>query len=496
MLKKHVLAFILLPILMSLFCSGNVFAEFEAEYGQYQGNIMSLIKDGRPDCASKELNAMGNCHGLAIVWLYSKWLQFSHLENGDWFDSTVADILGKWSDCKNIKKFALLVRYFQESMIFKIKNKTIIEQKINALIGVRHSENIHKEYSITALLDKNQLKKLLQEIVIYEHRWILIKSIDHAVALYKDGHDYYYYNANDQDGEIKSDDIDFIAELIFDAYSSIATDLGVVNIDHVVLAFTIFSSDKNKQIYPSELEVLRRIKSSAMNENYTYNDIMHFLFSVAVYGDIEVLRYFLDHKTNIDVNSTNKAGNNMLMCAAINDNIEIVKLLLAKGADVNLITNQGDTALMAAVLINNREITKLLLDRAADVNVIDKTGRTALMYNSIEIAEFILEQYGYDAGADNKDVYSILTYSKEKNNVEIAKMLLEKNANIDVVDERGYTALMYATEHDNIEIVKLLLKKKANINLVNKNGLTAFEIAKKHGYSKIVKIIKNYKDSL
>lgn len=161
-----------------------------------------------------------------------------------------------------------------------------------------------------------------------------------------------------------------------------------------------------------------------------------------------------------------------------------------------MITNQGDTALTTAVLINNREITKLLLDRAADVNVIDKTGRTALMYNSIEIAECMLEQYGYDVGADNKDVYNALTYSKEKNNIEIAKMLLEKNANIDVVDERGYTALMYAAEHDNIEIVKLLLKKKANINLVNKNGLTAFEIAKKHGYSKIVRIIKNYKDSL
>ena len=62
-----------------------------------------------------------------------------------------------------------------------------------------------------------------------------------------------------------------------------------------------------------------------------------------------------------------------------------MKLLLAKGADVNSLNDVdgknifSSTALMQASERNNLEIARILLDNGADVNAKDKLNKTALM---------------------------------------------------------------------------------------------------------------------
>jgi ankyrin repeat protein len=136
-----------------------------------------------------------------------------------------------------------------------------------------------------------------------------------------------------------------------------------------------------------------------------------------------------------------------LHCAVFNGHMEIVNLLLEKGADVNLKDNFGTTPLKSAALNGHMRIVKLLLEKGADVNLTDKYDKTPLHW-----AVF-------------------------NGHMEIVNLLLEKGADVDLKDNFGNTSFYCALIKGYIEIVKLLLL----INLIKVDGykldITDYEIS-------------------
>ena len=63
----------------------------------------------------------------------------------------------------------------------------------------------------------------------------------------------------------------------------------------------------------------------------------------------------------------------------------------------------------------------------------------------------------------------------------IVKMLLDKSADVNIQDNKGYTALMYATRHStSTENIKMLLDKSADVNIQDNKGYTALMYATRH----------------
>lgn len=62
-----------------------------------------------------------------------------------------------------------------------------------------------------------------------------------------------------------------------------------------------------------------------------------------------------------------------------NENLEILKFLIAKGADINYADNRGKTALVKASREGFTDVVKLLITRGAKANLFDDDGYTALM---------------------------------------------------------------------------------------------------------------------
>ncbi len=70
--------------------------------------------------------------------------------------------------------------------------------------------------------------------------------------------------------------------------------------------------------------------------------------------------------------------------------MEIVKFLLLKGVDINdaedCVIGEGRTAFMHALIPTdtssdkNEEIVKHLLEKSADLSILDKNGKSALFY--------------------------------------------------------------------------------------------------------------------
>ena len=90
-------------------------------------------------------------------------------------------------------------------------------------------------------------------------------------------------------------------------------------------------------------------------------------------------------------------GKTPLHCAAIQSNVEIVRLLCDHGADVEARTNNGVGPLHLAVFNGHISIVKELIEeRNAEVNARDDERRTALWWasNNPTIAAYLISRGG------------------------------------------------------------------------------------------------------
>lgn len=98
-------------------------------------------------------------------------------------------------------------------------------------------------------------------------------------------------------------------------------------------------------------------------------------------------------------------------------------------------------------------------------------------------SSLVMELINKGADVNPKDEGSIspLVYAIMKNHVDIAKLLVEKGANINTYIKalNGCSLLSLALQLKNIEIVKLLIENKANVNIRDKgkDGATPLQMA-------------------
>ncbi len=94
--------------------------------------------------------------------------------------------------------------------------------------------------------------------------------------------------------------------------------------------------------------------------------------------------------------SSTLVGAQPLHFAAANGDVELVKLLLDRGAEINAATQDGWTALHFACLRGDEGLVKLLLDRGVDVNTKTTSGVSALSIATSEgdreIVELLLDR--------------------------------------------------------------------------------------------------------
>lgn len=150
--------------------------------------------------------------------------------------------------------------------------------------------------------------------------------------------------------------------------------------------------------------------------------------------------------------------------------IDRVSLLLERGVDANTKKMTGVTALMLAAEHGLLDIASTLLDRGGDINATDKNGRTALMYSRGPIL-------------DKHREIELDVKRRVKQQADSARLLIKHGAEIDAVDENGNTTLMQVADRGfsffpyDVQIAKVLLDHDANVHLKNAEGRDALIIA-------------------
>jgi|GEM_PF-6221361 len=209
------------------------------------------------------------------------------------------------------------------------------------------------------------------------------------------------------------------------------------------------------------------IKQGAKTEapNAYYNPLV----SAAAEGHKAMVDFLLDHgadtKETGDIptaGSPNNVGQyTALMAAIANDRQTVFRRLLERGADVNAGDYRGRNPLFVACQKRNLEVCKILLAKGANPNVADTDPPATLALN----------QSGVPFSASGRKLrYTPLFFAAETargpgGSTELLELLLEKGAKPLIPDGKDVTEVESAIEGQNTKALKLLLPRLPKISM-------------------------------
>ncbi|KAM7139423.1 E3 ubiquitin-protein ligase MIB2 isoform 1-T4 [Macrochelys suwanniensis] len=151
--------------------------------------------------------------------------------------------------------------------------------------------------------------------------------------------------------------------------------------------------------------------------------------------------------------------------------------------DANLMTTEN-TKESKSTLISILE--KLLCQKME----LDHPGRLVIeaAHGNVVKVEDLVQKYPDKVDIKNQG-RTALQVSAHLGRVEVVKILLQANANIDLRDEEGDAALHYAAFGNQAEVVRVLVSQGANADLLNNAKCSALYVAVNKGFTEIVRIL-------
>ncbi len=181
---------------------------------------------------------------------------------------------------------------------------------------------------------------------------------------------------------------------------------------------------------------------------------------------------------NVNINATDEYGYTPLHHAM---RIDIVALLLAKGANVNAKGGAlKGTPLHGAIEDAEKGVVELMLENGSDINATRTDGQTPLTLavesRKKDVVELLLAKHANINAANNWD-FTALHIAVYKNLPDIATLLFNEGANINAQQEKGPTPLHVAVKESRIDMIKLLIAHGAETSITNKKGDTPLDDA-------------------
>ncbi|XP_028661378.2 death-associated protein kinase 1 [Erpetoichthys calabaricus] len=278
----------------------------------------------------------------------------------------------------------------------------------------------------------------------------------------------------------------------------------------------------------SNISVARSEDTLDEEDSFVMKAIIHAINDDNVPG----LQHLLGSLTNYDVNQPNKHGTPPLLIAAGCGNIQILDLLMKKGAQIHAYDKSGSSAVYYAARHGHVETLRFLHKMKCPLDIQDKSGETALhvaaRYGNVDVVTYLCSVqanpnlqdrehetplhcaswHGYNAVAKslceagcnvnikNKEGETPLLTASARGYRDIVDCLVDHGADLDSTDKDGHNALHLAVRRSQIEIVKCLLRHDCYVDIQDRHGNTPLHIACKDGNLPVVLSLCDAKCSL
>lgn len=149
-------------------------------------------------------------------------------------------------------------------------------------------------------------------------------------------------------------------------------------------------------------------------------------------------------------------GRTALIAAAAAGHNGALRLLAGRGADLNARDNDGNTALMTAALRGFNGVVETLLDLGADINLWNNEGQTALLLAATH--------------RNNNDHRHPMSQRKK----DTVRLLLDRNARIDVADNKGNTPAAWAGRYGYRDVAAMIVAEEEHRRQVRASDIAVF----------------------
>jgi ankyrin repeat protein len=253
----------------------------------------------------------------------------------------------------------------------------------------------------------------------------------------------------------------------------------------IALAITAGAAPLVQAARDRDVAAVRSLLKQRADANVAEADGATALHWAAYHGDLEIVNLLIGAGARVD--RANDLSITPLALASENGHAAIVERLLSKGADPNIASETGVTPLMRAARTGHAAIVRALLPRRANVNAAEtERGQTALMWAAsqrhAEVVKVLLEN-----GADVKarTVVRRLTVMLDQGPPGVKTAREHAHS----IDAGGSTALLFAATSGDVESARLLLERGADVNDTAADGNSALVLAAFQGHGAVARLL-------
>uniref|UniRef100_A0A4X2KIF8 Death-associated protein kinase 1 n=1 Tax=Vombatus ursinus TaxID=29139 RepID=A0A4X2KIF8_VOMUR len=241
---------------------------------------------------------------------------------------------------------------------------------------------------------------------------------------------------------------------------------------------------------------LSRSNMSVARSDDTLDEEDSFVMKAVIHAinddNLPGLQHLLGSLTNYDVNQPNKHGTPPLLIAAGCGNIQMLQLLIKRGARIDVQDKAGSNAIYWASRHGHVETLKFLNENKCPLDVKDKSGETALhvaaRYGHVDVVQ-LLCSIGSNPDFQDKEEETPLHCAAWHGYYSVAKALCEAGCSVNIKNREGETPLLTASARGYHDIVECLAEHGADLDATDKDGHIALHLAVRRCQMEVIKTL-------
>ncbi|CAG08187.1 unnamed protein product, partial [Tetraodon nigroviridis] len=183
------------------------------------------------------------------------------------------------------------------------------------------------------------------------------------------------------------------------------------------------------------------------------------------------LTHLLGSLNSYDVNQPNKHGIPPLLIAAGCGNIQIIEVLMRKGAEIQAGDKSGANAIYYAARHGHVDTLKFLHEKNCPLDIQDKSGETALhvaaRYGNVDVVGYLCSIRANPDLAD-REQETPLHCAAWHGYSTVARALCQAGCRVDAKNREGESPLLTASARGFVDIVECLVEHRANLETCDK----------------------------